>query len=248
MHITFWAILAGAVIVSGMAYDKTEDGTGNQDSRNLVRARVVLLHGLGRSSRSMEKVASYLEHQGYDTVNVDYPSTRLAIEDIVSRHVVPAVSRLKAQGKGPIHFVTHSLGGILLRQYLQTESLPQGSRAVLLAPPNHGSELADTLKPFLLYKWLMGPAGQQLGTDASSAPNQLKPIDMEVGIITGDRDMFPLFSPVFSGANDGKVSVKSAELQGMKDFKIIHCGHTFIMNQEEVIKDVAHFFATGRFQ
>lgn len=243
MNITFCAFFAGAVIVSGMVCVQAEETTEGRDSA----ARVVLLHGLGRSSRSMNKMAAYLEDQGYDTVNIDYPSTRLSIEDIVNRHITPEINALKSQGQGPIHFVTHSLGGILLRQYLQTETLPQGSRAVLLAPPNHGSELADALKPFALYKWSMGPAGQQLGTDASSIPTQLKPITMEIGVITGDRDGFPVFSHLFSGKNDGKVSVESAKLEEMKAFKVVHCGHTFIMTRKDVLKDVAHFLSTGGF-
>ena len=103
------------------------------------------------------------------------------------------------------------------------------------------------MKPFALYQWIMGPAGQQLGTDIESMPNQLKPIAMDIGVITGDRDGFPVFSHLFSGKNDGKVSVESAKLEEMKAFKIVHCGHTFIMNRDDVMKDVAHFLRTGGF-
>lgn len=209
---------------------------------------VILLHGLGRSDYSMKKMASYLSEKGYQTLNVDYPSTQKPIEQIATDHILPAVNELKARGAKKIHFVTHSLGGIVLRQYLQDNDLPQGSRAVMLAPPNHGSELADFLKENPIYKWIIGPSGQQVGTDETSIPNRLKPVNIDVGVITGDKDSLPVFASLFPVPNDGKVSVESAKLSEMKAFKIISCGHTFIMNRKDVMEDVDHFFQSGIFK
>lgn len=116
-------------------------------------ACVILLHGMGRTHRSMEKMAYHLANEGYQVVNLDYPSTEASIEALSAGIVSEAVQscRLKSPS-APIHFVTHSLGGILVRQYLQTHRLPPGSRVVMLSPPNQGSEIADLLKDFFLYR------------------------------------------------------------------------------------------------
>ena len=204
---------------------------------------VILLHGMGRTWRSMWWMSRALKQAGYHVRNVGYPSTRHNIQWLADKHVDPAVQRL---GNAEcIHFVTHSLGGILIRQYLQTHALPKGSRIVMLAPPNHGSEVTDRLINWKPYQWLNGPAGQQLGTNTNSVPNQLKPIDYDIGIITGNKSTNPLFSSWINGEDDGKVSVNSAKLDEMKDFLVVPTGHTFIMNNMQVIKQTLNFLESG---
>ena len=210
---------------------------------------VVLVHGLGRSGRCMEKLARGLTDQGYAVVNLDYPSTRFDIETLSRSVLAPAVDRCRsAHPNAPVHFVTHSLGGILVRQYLQRHRLPPGSRVVMLSPPNRGSEVADLLNDFFLYRWLMGPAGQQLGTTPDSVPNRLEPVDVPVGVIAGDRSLEPWFSLKIPGPDDGKVSVARARLKEMVDFLVVHRTHAFIMNAPEVVAQSVHFLKTGRFK
>jgi len=206
---------------------------------------VILLHGMARTSRSMWWMSRALKQAGYQAINLDYPSTRHNIQRLANKPVHSAVQQLHKAER--IHFVTHSLGGILVRHYLQTYTLPKGSRIVMLAPPNHGSEVTDRLINWKPYQWLNGPAGQQLGTNSNSVPNQLKPIDIEVGIITGNKSTNPLFSSWIPGQDDGKVSVNSAKLNGLKDFLVVPTGHTFIMNNANVIAQTLYFLENGCF-
>lgn len=208
---------------------------------------VVLLHGMGRSAFSMQSMNKHLRQAGFNTVNIDYPSTSLSIEAIAAKYLPQAIT-LCATVSRKIHFVTHSLGGIVVRHFLQNHRLPPGSRMVMLSPPNQGSELADRLKSKRWYRWLMGPAGQQLGTDAASVPSRLQAIPLEVGVITGRFSLEPWFSRHIPGADDGKVSVERARLEEMQDFLVVKRSHPFIMRAPEVKQQTLHFLRYGRFQ
>ena len=211
-------------------------------------ACVILLHGLGRTKHSMGKIEKRLKALGYMTVNHGYPSTEQDIEALARTYVSEAVNCCERQSAKKIHFVTHSLGGILVRQYLQENSVPEGGRVVMLSPPNKGSEIADELKDAFFYKWITGPAGQQLGTDEKSVPNRLKPIGVEVGVIAGNRSFDPWFSPSIPGDDDGKVSVDRARLEEMNDFLVVESSHAFIMQNPEVIDQIVFFLQEGKFR
>jgi triacylglycerol lipase len=210
-------------------------------------ACVIILHGIARTKWSMSKLDKYLAERGYKTVNLDYPSTSEPIEQIAEKYVSRAVAQCKDAQADTIHFVTHSMGGIVVRQYLQSNSLPKRSRLVMLSPPNQGSEVVDYLREFFLYKWVTGPAGQQLGTDTESLPKRLKPVDIEVGVITGDKSFNPWFSSLVSGPDDGTVSVEGARLKEMTDFIVVDNTHTFIMRDSFVLQQVFHFLRYGKF-
>ncbi|MEN8259320.1 MAG: alpha/beta fold hydrolase [Pseudomonadota bacterium] len=212
------------------------------------KEHVVILHGLGRTHFSMAKVERALARAGFRTHNVGYPSTRHDIDTLTKDYIGPVVETCRHQGAESIHFVTHSLGGILVRRYLQTHVLPEGSRIVMLVPPNQGSELAEWLRKFRLYRWLLGPVGQQLGTEESSVPRSLKPVDAEIGVIAGNDDSFSPFSFLFEGDNDGKVAVERAKIPEMKDFLIVAQGHAFLMNDAAVIEQILFFLKNGRFR
>lgn len=209
-------------------------------------AWVVLLHGLLRSAYSMNLLARDLARAGYRVRNVGYPSRPYDVADLVERYVRPAI-----EGCGvdrPVHLVTHSLGGILVRYYLQSRRLPAGSRIVMLAPPNHGSEVADFVRDWRVYRWLMGAVGQQLGTGPDGIVRHLRPIPEEVGVIAANRTLQPWFSPLFDGANDGVVSVESARLEGMRDFIVVDHSHTLLMFDRGVRAQVMRFLDEGRFR
>lgn len=215
------------------------------------KSTVVLLHGLARSSKSMNKMASFLESKGYPVCNIDYPSTDYDIETLVDGHVLPAINAC-APEQATFHFVTHSMGGIITRQIAQRlgqQAQPafQIGRVVMLSPPNGGSEVVDKLGAWKPFKWLNGPAGNQLGTGASSKPNTLGAANFEVGVITGNRSINLVLSAMIPGADDGKVSVESAKLEGMADFKVMAATHPFIMRKKSVLKQVAHFLEFGKF-
>jgi hypothetical protein len=218
--------------------------------RNATRARdeyVVLLHGMGRTSLSMSRLEKYLSRHGYKTVNDTYPSIREPIERIAEIHLPRAMAKCRGNPTPKIHFVTHSLGGIIVRQYLQANSLPDGSRLVMLAPPNQGSEVIDHLMRFVLLRWFTNPAARQLGTTPGGITRRLKPIDIEVGIIAGSKSFNPFFSALLPGIDDGRVSVERTKLEEMADFLMISSSHTFIVRRPAVFRQVAHFLEHGKF-
>ena len=135
----------------------------------------------------------------------------------------------------------------MVRQYLQSNTIKRLGKIVMLAPPNHGSEIVDHLKDAAIFQHTMGPAGLQLSTRADSKPNTLKPIPGTIGVIAGSDTSDPWFAWMFSGPNDGKVSVESARLMEMSDFLVVEKGHTFIMNDRAVIEQVLFFLANGKF-
>jgi len=139
------------------------------------------------------------------------------------------------------------MGGIIVRYYLKYNQIPDLGRVVMLSPPNRGSEVVDKFGQTLLFKWLNGPAGQQLGTGENSLPNRLGDVTFDVGIITGDRTINLILSQIIPGVDDGKVSVKNAKLKGMKDFIIIHATHPFIMKNPKAIEQTLSFLRTGKF-
>jgi pimeloyl-ACP methyl ester carboxylesterase len=210
---------------------------------------VILLHGLGRTSRSLNKMAEALQAAGLSPVNLDYPSREQTIETLALETIARGLDRCTKIQAHTVHFVTHSMGGVLVRYYLSRHRLENLGRVVMLSPPNRGSEAADHLKDSALYTWFNGPAGQQLVTGPEGLPGQRGPVDFPLGIITGNRHSFfdAWLAEVIPGADDGKVSVERAKVAGMADFLVLPHTHPFIMNAEEVIEQTLHFLHGGRF-
>ncbi len=206
---------------------------------------VILLHGLARTSASMEKMEDALTHEGYIVVNHPYPSRDEKVESLASKEVPHALKDCPDTAK--VHFVTHSLGGIVLRQYLSDNAIDHLGRTVMLAPPNQGSQVVDKLKKLPGYKLLNGPAGMELGTDVESVPSKLGKADFEVGIIAGTRSINLILSTMLPNPDDGKVSVENTKLEGMTDHISIPVSHPFIMRNDRVIEQVIFFLKTGRF-
>ena len=208
---------------------------------------VIVLHGLGRTAFSMSLIEETLNGEGYLVWNEGYPSRSENIEELSGTTIEEGLVFCDRHKTRTVHFVTHSLGGILVRQYLQHNTIDNLGRVVMLSPPNHGSEVADLLMDYSIYRIVLGPAAQQLGTDKKSLIERLKPVKGEIGIITGVSSSDPWFSPVIPGDDDGKVSVESAKLDEMSDFITVDNGHTFIMRDETVIKQILHFLREGSF-
>lgn len=206
-----------------------------------------MLHGLGRTSHSMQKLANALTDAGYCVVNHSYPSREDDIEWLASYAITDGLADCEANETTRVNFVTHSLGGILVRDYLQDRHIDDLGRIVMLSPPNQGSEIADLLRDNALYRFATGPAGQQLGTGPDGLIHSLRPIPGEIGIIAGNFSSDPWFSPSIPGADDGKVSVASARLPEMRDFLVVDDGHTFIMQDPRVIAQTLQFLRHGRF-
>ncbi len=208
---------------------------------------VVLLHGLARSSNSMQPLAIELSSVGYRVCNIAYPSRKHLIQTLANDFVLPEILNYFRDNTRPIHFVTHSLGGIIVRQLAASFSPIMFGRIVMLAPPNGGSEIVDKLGNWTLFKMINGPAGRQLGTAETDLPTFLGPAPFELGIIAGNRSINILLSCMIEGEDDGKVSIENAKLAGMDDFLIMPVSHPFIMQNKTVIKQSIHFLQNGRF-
>lgn len=216
---------------------------------------VLLFHGLGRSSRSMRPLERALRAAGFAPTNVDYPSRCHTVPELVERVVAPEIDALR-DGERPLHVVTHSLGGVLIRAYAATHPLPPGSRAVMLAPPHGGSEVADLLGGVWPFDAACGPTLGQLGTGDASVPRGMGAIrGVEAGVIAGSVNVYP-FGRAFrhgSGSgdrapHDGLVSVESARADGVADFVVVRRGHGLIMRAPEAIRQTLSFLETGRFE
>jgi hypothetical protein len=146
-----------------------------------------------------------------------------------------------------IHFVTHSLGGILVRQYLSGHEIDELGRVVMLGPPNQGSNAVDELEDVPGFDWLNGPAGRQLGKGDESVPLRLGPADFELGVIAGNRTIDPITSAVLDNPDDGRVSVEDTKLEGMADFVVVDHSHAFMMRMRRPIELTKTFLATGSF-
>ena len=211
---------------------------------------VILMHGLGRTYRSMGEMEEILREAGYHTVNLDYPSRKKTIEQIASDDVPEAIEECQVYDPEAIHFVTHSLGGIIARKVIKDNRPESLGKVVMLSPPNKGSNIVDALRESWYYRWVNGPAGQQLTTSVDSLPNMLGPVDYPVGIITGnDPAFFDIwFTTFIPGANDGKIAVSQTRLDGMTDFMVVSESHTDIMDADLVQEETVYFLKHGKFR
>ncbi len=207
---------------------------------------MVILHGIGRSSAHMQPLATFLEKHGYEVHNLDYPSTEHEIQplaNIVHQQLHPLLAQERT-----VHFIGYSMGGLVVRSLLHQHRPEHLGRVLLLATPNHGSEVADWLKDNRLYQWYYGPAGQQLITDKNARDGLFGDIDYELGVIAGNSSVDPVSSEIIPGEDDGKVSLLSTALRGMKDHITVHSSHMFFPSNKDVHAQTLYFLQYGKFK
>jgi hypothetical protein len=209
---------------------------------------VILLHGLARTSSSMNELEVKLSNEGYFAVNVDYPSRTKQIFDLSEIAVKAGLAQCREANASPVNYVTHSLGGILVRQFYKSHQPTNVHRVVMLGPPNNGSEVVDSLKNVPGYALFNGPAGMELGTLNADVPKSLGPVNFELGVIAGTQSINLLLSTFLPNPNDGKVSVESAKVEGMCDFIMLPVTHPFLMTNDVVIEEVISFLREGVFK
>ena len=240
------ALLCGAFAAAcGTAVSSVTTVVEESPALRVEVTPVVLLHGLGRSERAMWRIQRRFADAGFEAHAVGYDSRDQSIDEIVAE-VDTAIESCCADVER-IHFVTHSLGGIVLRAWAEKAGSGRISRAVMLSPPNHGSEIVDRLGRL---RSVLGPTGKELGSHDDSAPNRLNalgPVRFELGVIAGNRSMNPIGSWILDGPDDGTVSVASARVQGMRDFLVVPSTHGFMNYNADVAFQALHFVQTGAF-
>jgi len=212
----------------------------------LANECVVLLHGLWRTENSMNKMEKAMDEAGYRVRNIEYDSTSKTVPELAAETVPRAVQACGESDR--IHFVTHSMGGILMRQYLEHQDIDRLGRVVMLGPPNQGSEVVDTYQKFPGFRWFAGPAGLQLGTGEASIPRSLGPVRFDLGIIAGTQSINPILSGILPEKDDGKVTVASTRVDGMNDHVEMPVTHVFMMRDEAVFQQVIHYLQHGAFK
>jgi pimeloyl-ACP methyl ester carboxylesterase len=216
-------------------------------STDATQDGVVLLHGISRTARSFRKMQTALEVAGFATLNLDYASRRKALEAL-AEDIHPAIELFAGGLTGSVHFVCHSMGGLLARVYLARYRPKHLGRVVMLGTPNSGSEIADRLKNFGAYRAFFGPAGQQLGTQRSAVDDaMLPPVNYAVGIIAGNRSIYPITSAFLPKPHDGRVSVANTKLDGMADHVVVRTSHPWLVRNGEAIAQTIVFLRDGKF-
>jgi pimeloyl-ACP methyl ester carboxylesterase len=208
---------------------------------------VILLHGLCRTASSMKRMEDALVGAGFVVLNEGYPSRCGTIQELADEAIGEALKNPRFAACEKIHFVTHSLGGILVRSYFSRHDSGRLGRVVMLGPPNGGSEVVDHLGNWRIFRWINGPAGSELRTTADSTPNRLGPVSFELGVIAGDRSINWINSLMIRGPDDGKVSIENTRVDGMKDHLVAHVTHPFLMKRRRVIAETIHFLRQGKF-
>ena len=237
------ALLPVAALLNGCATTTRAEVVATASNSECV----VLLHGLNRSWRAMRPMAEALQAAGFTTVNIDYPSQSGSIEEIAPLAVGMGLEECRDTGAERIHFVTHSLGGILLRYQNKHSPIQDLGRVVMLGPPNQGSEIIDKTRDWPGFEMMAGAAGSQLGTDNGSLPNNLGPVNFELGVIAGSKTINVFSSAMLPDPDDGKVSVASTRVDGMDDFLVVGHSHNYITRGDIVVRNTVSFLRSGRF-
>lgn len=239
------------------AIDPVQGAARDNKAQKQHAELVVILHGIARTGQSMGAVEKALQAAGYETLNITYPSTRKNLDALAYDLHEQRLKDLWQARSGKIHIVTHSMGGLLARRYVERygQDIPEGrlGRIVMLAPPNGGSEIADLLHGLAPYRGYYGPAGQELTTAASQGRlagevKALEAIHAEFGVIAGAKE-WPYIAAAFiiPGKSDGRVSVEKTKLPGMKDHVTVNATHTFIMDRPDVHRHIIRFLQEGKF-
>jgi pimeloyl-ACP methyl ester carboxylesterase len=207
---------------------------------------VVLLHGILRTPLSMVGFARFFKKWGFRVLNLGYPSRKHDLAVLVNGIHDP-IQRFRETFSGKIHFVGYSMGGLLIRAYGHRYHPVGLGRIVLIGTPNGGSEVADYLQKYPVYKWVFGPAGQQLITDQRGFQHLFSPLKAEVGIIAGNKSM-PPFGFIMAGReNDGTVSVANTHLVGEKDHLTLPYPHEGLLTSRSVREQALSFLRNGYF-
>lgn len=211
-----------------------------------LKEAIILIHGLSLNKWCMKKIAKYFKDKNYFIINFDYPSRKYPIDQLVKLFLIPYLIDKQLNNFTKVHFITHSMGGIIVRYYLNNYSLDNLSKVIMLCPPNKGSELVDKLDCWLLRKYL-GPAFLQLSSKIDSFVNQLSVPDFNLGIIMGNKKVEPFFSKFLPTNNDGVVSIDSAIISNKTDFLILPVNHLSILYNNLIPKQIEHFINQSKF-
>jgi pimeloyl-ACP methyl ester carboxylesterase len=211
---------------------------------------VVLLHGVASVPLSMKYLEKGFEEEGYTVLNLGYPSTRESIGEnaaAIRAEILEYVDSLDPGTEVTVHLVAHSLGNLVARRAM-SDGIPNLGRMVMIAPPNHGSFVAEAVKHLNIFFWIYGESGQQLSADNRAFFEELPEPSCSFGIIAGGKGNNEGFLPLIPGDDDGVIRVETTRLPGADDFTIIDAEHTLILFKKETLRQTVHFLRNGYFE
>lgn len=218
------------------------------DNKQKQRDLVIFLHGILRSSMDMSFLEHYFKKRGYNTINILYPSREQDIEGLSDFVHSEILKSPHYKTDVTIHFVTHSMGGLLARYYIARQKPDNLGKVVMLGTPNAGSEFADWLSDTKvlgpIFRNVFGPASVQLRTDYKHIDDD---ITYPLGVIAGSMSINPLAPWVLAGEHDGIVPVERTKITGMTDHIVIPATHSFMMFNKDVMRQALHFIAHNQF-
>lgn len=220
-------------------------GCASDQPKNVIgKEKVVLVHGYGRKPSTMSDIAKYLEQRGYQTYMLGYPSYKRDIDGI-EKEFQKQVDEVLLGVTDRVHFVGHSMGGLVVRNYLGKNKIPNLGNVVLLGTPNRGTPVVDHLKESWWF-WYAGPAAPKLSSKGSDFLNSLPAPTYKLGIIAGlvsnDRT-----KEIFSEANDGIVTCESAKVIGMTDFVALPVNHHYLKHDTKALEQIFNFLKNVKF-
>lgn len=210
---------------------------------DMTRETVVLIHGMRRTGRSMRKMASAMREAGYNTVVCSYSSDHPAHE--IATNLFAALGPV-IEAAPRVHFVTHSLGGILVRDAFRDCVPPNLGRVVMLGPPNGGSQHIDNFVHLPFFVTIWGAPSPELGTGTNALPARLPPINFPCRVIAGTNK--GLVGWMLPGENDGRVTVASASAGNPSEVLLLPTGHAWMMRNPVVISNAITFLRDGTFK
>ncbi len=208
--------------------------------------KILLIHGLAENSRWMSFFELSLRAAGYDAAAIDYPSTSYSMEELMEQHIKPFIDTHKDAES--LHFVTHSMGGILLHHFLSKYNLPNRGRVVMLTPGFNGSPTITVLSHFPWFENILGQAGMQSADNEYCFSRNLPPVeDYEVGIVAGNLALDPISWFAIEAPNDGKTSIEGTKIDGMKDHIVLPVSHDTVLASPIALYQTLYFLEHGYF-
>ncbi len=204
---------------------------------------IILVHGLWMTGLEMSLLKRRLEQEhGFSCVVFSYASVSGAMQE----HVTRLHDLARQQASTRLHFVGHSLGGVVIYNLLQaTPDLPPG-RAVLLGSPLQGSRAVQVMSQWAMGRAAVGAAVcRELG---ATQPREWRG-EREIGVIAGSSrlGLGQMLAPQLLADSDGTVLIEETRLPGATDHLVLPVGHTSMLFAPAVARQVAVFLREGHF-
>ena len=214
-----------------------------------AREAVVVLHGVAINPCFTARLARLIAAAGYEVHNLDYPSKTVPLPELGPRWLAAKLAELGVDHAPRLHFVTHSMGGLIVRGYLAAHRPGNLGRVVTIVPPHHGSAVSDKLRRLPIIWRIIGRNLGALGTGPDAYWRTLpQRADFELGVIAGSFALNPLGWFLLARPNDGTVAESSTRLDGMTDHLTLPSNHTLILFRRRTAMQAIAFLRTGRFE